>query len=283
MRKSINKGTLENFTDTLRKAIASRESFRVVSNGLSRKIVFDNGIKYNFFGKKDKDNYVEGVWLTAMVRKEIDAYIEKNGIPPTPPKVDVQLFNIPKINKIVQKGKRYPLVGVDINSCYWRTAFLLGYISEELYERGLKTCKKMGLLVAIGCLNKRPIVKEYIDGEMRMAKHDADYYDRYSPFYWSIIYHTYKIMMEAYEEFSEDFVMYITDCLFVEMGRKNGAKLFFEERGYECKSHIIDIVSYDGRQLIWYDTKANRKKGIFAMNRDISLQNWMFKISKGEI
>jgi hypothetical protein len=65
------------------------------------------------------------------------------------------------------------------------------------------------------------------------------------------------------------------------LGRKNDAKLFFESRGYECKNHTIDIVKYDGRQLIWYDTKANRKKGIYAMNRDISLQNWIFKMNKG--
>jgi hypothetical protein len=281
MRKSINKGSLDKYVDTLRKAISSKESFKVVSTGLSRKIIFDNGVKYNFFGKQNKDNYVEGVWLTQMVRKEIDAYIEKNGIPPQKPKVDVQLFNIQKINKIMQKGKKYPIVGVDINQCYWRTAYLLGFISEGLYERGLKTCKKMGLLVAIGCLNKRPIVKQYVDGEMRTMNHDADYYEKYSPFYWAIINHTYEIMMEAYNLFPEDFVMYITDCLFIEMKQKESAKKFFNSYGYECKSHIIDIVSYDGRQLIWFDTKASKKKGIFAMNRDINLENTAYLINKG--
>jgi hypothetical protein len=281
MRKSINKGDLSNFIDSIRKAIASKENFKVVANGLSRKIIFENGIKYNFFGRKEKNQFVDGVWLTTMVRKEIDIYIEKNGIPELKPKVDVQLFNLGKINELALKKKRYPLVGVDINSCYWRTAYLLGYISEELYNRGLDTCKKMGLLVAIGCLNKRPIIKEYVNGEMKIMKADSDYYDKYSPFYWSIIYHTYQIMMEAYEQFSDDFVMYITDCLFVEMNRKSDAQKFFKERGYDSKSHFIDIVSFDGRQVVWYDTKANKRKGIYAFNRDISLENTMYRINKG--
>ena len=281
MRSVFNGGNLRDFEVFIEQASKTSEKFEVVINGLSRLVVFSNGTKMRFYGKKKNFSYVDGVFLTRMVRKEVDTYISKNGIPDTKPFVDVQQFNISKIQELCALKRRVPVIGVDIDKCYWRTANILGYISDELYERGLKTNKKMGLLVAIGCLNKFPIIKSFEGGEVTHKTRDYAYHNRYSPFYWNIIYHTYQIMMDAYMEFGDDFVMYLTDCLFVTPKRMNDAKKFFLNRGYQTKTHVIDVRKYDGKRLIWYDNKEQKLKGIYAMNRDISLENITYKLSRG--
>jgi hypothetical protein len=280
MRKVYNVGKIDDFKSFLSKSYKSNETFKVVSNGLSRVVHFSNGTKFRYFGTPNT-KFVEGVYLTNLVKKEIDNYIELKGIPETKPRVDVQRFNVSKINSILAQERKVALFGVDINSCYWRTANLLGYISDELYERGLKTKKKKGLLVAIGCLNKLPIIKTYRQGVCVHSDKDYEYHARYSPFYWNIIYHTYELMMKAYEEFGDDFVMYLTDCLFVQTRKMKVAKEFFIRHGYFVKTHIVDLISYNGRELKWFDSKDKKVKSMFAMNRDIALENACYQISKG--
>jgi hypothetical protein len=281
MRSVFNGGNITDFERFIKQAKSTDESFQVIISGMSRLVVFPNGTKMRFYGSKVKKPYVEGVFLTRMVRREVDTYIEKNGIPDTKPLVDVQQFNIKRIRELCAMPKRIPVIGVDIDKCYWRTANILGYISDELYERGLTTNKKMGLLVAIGCLNKFPIIKSFENGELSHRTKDYAYHERYSPFYWNIIYHTYQIMMDAYAEFQDDFVMYLTDCLFVTPKRMMDAKKFFQSRGYNTKTHVVDIRKYDGMRLEWYDNKDRKMKGIYAMNRDISLENITNKLSRG--
>ena len=53
------------------------------------------------------------------------------------------------------------------------------------------------------------------------------------------------------------------------------------KRGYMVKTHLIDLVSYDGRELKWFDSKDKKVKSMFAMNRDIELENACYLISKG--
>jgi hypothetical protein len=90
-------------------------------------------------------------------------------------------------------------------------------------------------------------------------------------------------MIDAYEEFGDDFLMYLTDCLFVKPHKVKDAQKFFLNRGYQTKKHIVDFISYDGMRLTWFDTKENKKKQMYAMNRDISLEYSSYKISKGQL
>lgn len=281
MRKSFFKGDLERYNEYVHDSKTNGESFTTISVGLSRKIKYKNGQQFKFFGSKNNKQFVEGAFLTPMVVREIDKYIEENGIPDKLDRVDVQQFNFDKIIDEVRSTRKKPIVGIDINSCYWRTAYLLGYISEELYERGLTTAKKKGLLVAIGCLNKLPIYKEYKDGECISRWQDYEYHSKYSPFYWQIINHTHELMLECYHLMREHFYMFLTDCVFVDVRAMNVAKKFFTDRGYDVKHHIIDFQKYDGKRLIWWDNKDQRMKGIYASNRDINLTYNAWKISKG--
>ena len=121
IKQNFNSGDLEKYRTALEYARKSKQSFQIVSTGLSRKIIMPNGYKLNYFGRKGAQNLVEGAFLVMMVRREIDAYIEKNGTPPQVEPTQVQTFNFTAIRKVLS-GKRKPIVGVDINACYWFVA-----------------------------------------------------------------------------------------------------------------------------------------------------------------
>ena len=81
IKQNFSSGDLERYRTALEYARKSKQSFQIVSTGLSRKIIMPNGYKLNYFGRKGAQNLVEGAFLVMMVKREIDAYIEKNGIP----------------------------------------------------------------------------------------------------------------------------------------------------------------------------------------------------------
>ena len=269
IKQNFSSGDLERYRTALEYARKSKQSFQIVSTGLSRKIIMPNGYKLNYFGRKGAQNLVEGAFLVMMVRREIDAYIEKNGTPPQVEPTQVQTFNFTAIRKVLS-GKRKPIVGVDINACYWFVAHKLGYISDTLFERGLNTKKKKGLLIAIGCLNKLPMIKTYKDGECIDTSFDTAQHQMYSPFYWNIIYHTHELMIESFKVFGDDWYMFLTDCLFVSIDRMKDAQEFLKERGFHYKNHTIEFKTFDARNITWFDYKDMKIKTMYAGTRDIN-------------
>lgn len=269
IKQSFQSGDLEKYKSALAYAKKSKQSFQIVSTGLSRKIILPNGYKLNYFGRKGAQNLVEGAFLVMMVKREIDAYIEKNGVPPQKEPTQVQTFNFTAIKKVLE-GKRKPIVGVDINACYWYVAHKLGYISDSLFERGLRTKKKKGLLIAIGCLNKLPMIKTYKDGECLSTTFDTAYHNTYSPFYWNIINYTHEMMIDSFKQFGDDWYMFLTDCLFVSIDRMKDAQMFLTERGFLYKNHTIEFKTYDSKNLTWWDFKDMKMKTMYAGVRDIS-------------
>lgn len=268
-KQNFNSGDLDRYRTALEYAQKSKQSFQIVSSGLSRKIVMPNGYKLNYFGRKGSQNLVEGAFLVMMVKREIDAYIEKNGTPPLVEPTQVQTFNFNAIRKVLS-GKRQPIVGVDVNACYWFVAHKLGYISDTLFERGLLTKKKKGLLIAIGCLNKLPMIKTYKDGECIATDFDFTYHKSYSPFYWNIIYHTHQLMIESFKVFGDDWYMFLTDCLFVSIDRMKDAQEFLKEKGFFYKNHTIEFKTFDARNITWFDYKDMKMKTMYAGTRDIN-------------
>lgn len=278
-KSSLFLGNLSSFEKALDRFNEQGAEFTVVSSGMTRKIVSANSKKLTYFGRKENNDYIDGAYLAPMVMREINAYVEKNGVPVIKGMPDVQQFNFDAIESVI--GKSVAISSIDINSCYWNTARNLGYISEKLYWRGINGCKKKGLLVAIGCLNRLPQIDYYKDGKRVKTEYDYATNDKYAPFYWNIIYHTYELMMKSYELFGDKFYMWLTDCVFVDTECLVQAENFFKEAGYNTKNNTINFDRYEGRRLIWYDYKAGREKGIYASKRDIKVNHELYKISKG--
>jgi hypothetical protein len=281
-KKSFLSGTIDKYKTSLVDCQQNKETFTTISSGLSRKIVFPSGTQLKYFGSPNKErNLISGAFLVTMVQREIDKYVEEHGVPSCMPVRDVQQFNLGKIKKVLASKKRVPVVGIDINACYWNTAHNLGYISDKLWKRGLDACKKEGLLISIGCLNKMPLIKRYVNGVLVETTYDYDYHNKYSPFYWNIIYKTYELMMESFEMFKDNWYMFLTDCLFVDVKSSEVAKKFISEKGYSTKSQIIELKKFDGFRLEWIELKEDKPKKIYASNRDIVVSHALWSINKG--
>ena len=201
---TVRGGYLDKFTNDLKGLVEKEVSFQVVSSGLTRKILFpvkdEKPHKRLYYGNK-KDDILPGVHMVNAVRRNVDAYIENGGeIPKIEFKPKLILYNFEQIDKALTKSPVDLTFAIDINACFFRTAFNLGYITESLYLKGWEKRKKnkLGLLASIGSLNKHETIQEYKNGvldkeymnweqhrhivEEILDKHGYDYKDFYIEF-----------------------------------------------------------------------------------------------------
>jgi len=260
-------GNLEAFDKRLALYKQKKATFVVRSGGLSRRLQLQGSQKtFRFFGNQNS-TYVDGSWFAPMVKKSIDAYIEKNGQIETFDKPDIQQFNIARVESNLYK----PVAAVDINNCHWTTAYLLGFIPKNLYERGVASGKKKGLLVSIGSLNKLEQLDYYENGKLVRTELDHAQHARYSPFYWAIIGRVRDAMMETFSRHKENFYMWLTDCAFVDAFAASQLRREFEQMGYQSKQYMVDFVGVSTNKVFWYEAKTDTKKSIAYQNRDIDV------------
>ena len=265
-KRSFVGGDLRMFSNMLKIQKEDGANFKVISSGLSKTLIFDTGIKYNYFSN-DKGSRVEGAYFVNMVRSSIDKYIDKNGLQElSEQNPNVQTFNL---DGIALAGDN-EITCLDLNSCYWRSAFLLGYIDEVLYEKGVKSGFKKGLLISIGSLNKLKHIEKYENG-VKVGKSTIDevYRERYAPFYWNIISKVRDLMMQVYDVLGDEFYMWLTDCAFINPDCYDKVKEVFDSNGYPFKEYKARFTKFDGITVYWDDYKAEQNKQMPISNREI--------------
>lgn len=265
---TIRGGYLHKFSDDLERLKNGKASFQIVSSGLTRKIVFFKKNKVTnkrlYFGHK-KNDILPGVHMVNGVRRNIDAYIEKGGkIPIVKYRPKLVLYNFMQIEKVLQKNPPDLTYAVDINACYFKTAYNLGYINEDLYKKGWKKRKenKLGLLASIGSLNKHEQIQTYKNGKLKSTDTNWEYKNKYSPFYWAIINKVAEVMMEIATTLNDNFYMWLTDCVYVDRDYKTVATEILDKYGYDYKSFYIEFTDIKSKQLEWFDYKSNQLKYI---------------------
>ena len=87
-------------------------------------------------------------------------------------------------------------------------------------------------------------------------------------------------MIQTYEKMGENWYMYLTDCLFVDIEKTDDAQKLISSLGYKTKTHLIEFLDFDGSRLTWFDFKESRAKGIYASNRDIQSTYDLVKIQR---
>jgi len=263
MKKVFQRGNIDSFNKHLRLFKKQGETFKVEKSGMSRKIITPTKT-FRFFGK-DKSSFIKGSWNTNRVRKCIDRYIEKNGVPKKYDKPHIQVFN----NESIKKNLNTPIGCIDVNACYWTTAMLLGYIDEKTYRIGLKEGNKMGLLVSIGFLNKKPLIVEYTKGKETTSYLNESIYQKYSPFYWKIISHTRDLYCALYNAIGDDMYMWITDCVFFKLEHRPLVEQILTEWGYNHKFYTSDFTYCNDYMVKWFDAKEGVEKTMSTYGRDI--------------
>jgi hypothetical protein len=283
LKKNFIKGNIQHYRLGLDRLITREATFTSVISGMSRKVIFPSGAVFKYFGSPNTNtrSRIPGAHLVPMVQREIDKYTLEFGKPEYERVKDVQNFNVPLIKKAIE-DKRY-VIGVDINSCYWTTAKKLGYISEDLYNKTKGKFQKQAFLISIGCLAKRPVVRQYVAGKLVQTTFDDETYEKYAPFYWNIIKETYDVMIKSWELFSDGWYMYLTDCLFVDKNLQKISQEFLKDNGYESKYHKIQFKSLQNFCLTWYDFSKKKDKNIYVYNRDIASTYNLDKIKRSII
>lgn len=252
-RKIVRNTDTFKVNDFKNRRINHKGTFRWIKRGNS--YIYDSERKRMDY-LTNKAGY-KGIHIVAMVKAELKKGV-KNGTIKVP-RIDdastrkkIIFFN--KRNVIDNAGKE--IVAVDFKRCYWTTLYLLGYISEKLYKKGLsKSEYKMVCNMSIGSLAMNDDVQEYENGVL------VNRYKKPSEFAGvrlHVISRVYKVAMEIInqnEHTRGGFLWFLTDCFFVVKGTE---KYFYEallKMGYQ--SNIQEHEKYE------VETKFRRQTGSF--------------------
>ena len=266
LKTSFRGGDLTHFKEKIERLCELEQTFKVELGGLSRGIKYESGKVQKYFGIRGKKNKINGLEFIMQMRRSVDRYLENN-VPPVCNGIpQSQTFNQDAIEKNLKK----PVSAIDITKCYWVSAYKLGFISEHLYNKGMTSGKKEGLVVSIGSLNKMTLKQSYVKGELIEEGYDKESHDRYSPFYRAIIHHVRDLMMEIYEKVGDKhFYMWLTDCAFVDSSKVDDVLEIFEKWGYSGTHNLIEFVGISEEYVHWFDNSKVKDKVIGIGKRNI--------------
>lgn len=214
--------------------IALKKDFKVRVSPNIVEIITSTGQKLY---QHRNERFKEGLYLFKMVRKDVEEFIEENGLIEPYTEYPVNFSN-PKFdyaNKIV---------GIDINNAYWSIAYLKGYISKKTFDKGLE--QKEGMksirLSCLSTLGKSKMYKIYQNGILIGEEEISDDYD-FQEIYKDIRFSTYGVMNEIAEELGDDFCCWKTDCIFFTDTNDNRIKVktIIEDYGLSCKIEELKI------------------------------------------
>lgn len=246
--------------------ISNNENFHHVSSGSAEKIIHIDKVhgetQWSFFDFKQSKG--RGHHLSKAFKKEINVLISKdkkrkNKKIRNYPLGMAQLFNESTLKTVIGKE----VLAMDINDCYWQTAFNLGYISEKLYKDGLRKKEwKLGRNACIGGLNKSTTIQPYNSGvkEQVITVYAKEKYRQVRD---HIIYYVYRLFIELYRKNPDKFYMFLTDCIFTTKDNESYIRKYFKSFGYKCKVKHVKILSLDKelKRVMWIDEEERIKTG----------------------
>jgi len=235
-----------------------KSSYTLIISGNVRTIINSKG--HSWTGINLRENSKNGYHLCTLVRKEVEKYVEINGVAPYTKPYREQLFNVPAIKNNIGK----PLIAVDIRNCYWRTLILKGFISQKLYLQGLRKSEwKVGRNASVGSLAKQECKMQYLNGKLITNTKEfsrppiALQYVRNT-----IVGGIYEMFYRLYQEIGDDFVYFLTDCVFVPPHRAEYVRKFLWQEGYQVKMKTVEITQFDEekQKLFWRDFEKEKDR-----------------------
>lgn len=221
----------ENHKEYLDHLIRLKKDFKIRESVNYAEIVRSDGEK---IVSTKNNQFVKGLYLFAMVKRDIERYIAENGyITPSdelPVNYTSDIFD--DNNKVV---------GMDMDNAYWTIAYLKGYISENTYNKGLEKKEfKPIRLSALSTLGKGKTYKVFKDGKYEfdeIAKANKELEN----FYLDIRYSTYGVLLEIANELGDDFHSWKTDCIFFKDTKENIdlVRKRFDEFGIQSKVELL--------------------------------------------
>lgn len=167
-----------------------------------------------------------------VVKKRLDSgeYVAKN-IDPMRSTNNTIMYNSDGIKDNLLK----PCVAVDIVACYWTTAFNLGVIDQNTFDKGMAQDReyKDARNISIGSIGAMTIHEKYVSGKLILTER---YRREGACARLDIIDSVWDMANRIAKKLGPDFLMYLTDCFFVPEERKNDLCSLIEEEGYNWKA-----------------------------------------------
>jgi hypothetical protein len=238
--------TIESFSNVAQN-IGLKYPYQIEIKGL-RKIIWANGKELAAFrpGTPNPDlKSKKARKLMALVRSSVTRYIKK---------VKLQVPEIRKEYPVVFTNRLFwasipantDFYIIDAKHCYWRIAYLQGYIGETLYknyadDKDMKMVKNISLAV-LNSIHKR----EYFRDNNKIAEFECDI-ALYSRVYNNIRYFSYNLCGKIRNALDDACFAYRTDGVFLLKPGLNRAKKIFEANNllYKIEKCVkIDDKSY---------------------------------------
>lgn len=227
------------------------EKKRLVSNLIIGGKYFALSKNKNHAAKENKKKK-EVITLFGMVAKNISKYIIKNNltIKQIKQKHESSYTNKEKYRRMKQGATFYY---IDIAHCFWRIAFLKGYISENLYKNvlkrnGLKTYRNMALACIVA-----PKSREYYDNGKKILDITEDK-SHYRIIYDNIRFTSYNTMGNIASKIQKYVIGYRTDGIMATRPSVNVIKKELSDAGFDFKVvkcfKIDDKHFYFGKRIM---------------------------------
>lgn len=240
---------------SLKKFLCDRgDKFEMVSVGMTEKIIHKGDI-YTYVDLSETAG--RGFHVSKLLRRDVDEWLldDKNrqSVQKHNEPFREQMFNIGAIEKAIN----YPSVAIDINDCYWNTAYKLGYITKKTHISGRRKKQwKTGRNASIGSLIKTETIVPYENGKPDYNKRKSNYASKEHRYVRNhIIGHVHDMFFRLYEQLGPKFYMFLVDCIYTSYDNQKYIEKYFEREGYKVKSKPIDFLYVDrtDRYIWWHD------------------------------
>lgn len=163
----------------------------------------------------------------------------------------------------VPLGKTFENVfEIDIDEAYWKTAHLLGIISDEIYKSGQKgTISKQARLTSLGSLAKKTYYYHF-KGKQLTKKRPPESNPLLENLWFTICKRVSDVMHECIKEIGDEFIFYWVDGIYVQGNTENLAKCIdiFNKSGYEAKSKRIKSISFHDKGFTCNDFGTSKRE-----------------------
>lgn len=196
-----------------------------------------------FYRKKLSDDEMKNLWIFSATKKQVKAWLNSNRLEILPEMYPSVKKNLSVYDNLPTYGK---FLSTDMNHCYWRMAYNLGYIKLKLYERLIdedlpeEKQKEYKLLrnKALACLRTLETVHD-LQGLQRIRSY-SNGSGEMEQLYNDLRNRCYKIIHDIADAIGEGFIKYRTDCIYYLPQHKDTVEAMLQQsdmphRTYECK------------------------------------------------
>lgn len=174
-------------------------------------------------------------------------------------------------NSVLKNGIYKDVYEIDLNAAYWNFAYKRGFISKDIYLKGLK-CSKKGRLVALGNLAKKKIIIEF-DGQ-NFTRCFKEFRSETENIFFKVSSDTDRIMTKCKFVSGSGFLFYWVDAIFLQ-GEENFRRVcdFLKSEKVDFKTKkLIKIEKRTGYFISYYEN-LKQKRYIFDKLKKTDLTN----------